>query len=86
MEYSRAKAKLPPELSGLSTSQVTHAISEANLGLADRHIAMRCYIDQLAQIDVAVEMGFTNRSTVSKRLKNIAPKVVSAARNFNIPQ
>lgn len=86
MEYSRARGKLPPELDGLLASQVAQAIDEANLGLADTHIAKRRFIDQMQHIDIAVEMGFSDRSTVTKRLKQITPRVVNAARHFNIPQ
>lgn len=86
MEYSRARGKLPPELDGLATSQVMLAIDEANLGLADTHIARRRFIDQMQHVDIAMEMGFSDRSTVSKRLHNITPRVVAAAKHFNIPQ
>lgn len=84
MEYSRARGSLPPELSRLQTTQVKWAIDEANLGLADAHIAHRRFVDQLCQIDIAVEMGYQDRSTVSKRLKSITPRVIDVARN--IPQ
>lgn len=86
MEYSRARGKLPPELEKLCTSQVMQAIDEANLGLADTHIARRRFLDQMQHIDIAVEMGFKSRSTISKRLDNITPRVINAAKHFNIPQ
>lgn len=86
MEYSRARGKLPPELDGLLASQVARAIDEANLGLADTHIAKRRFLDQMQHIDIAVEMGYRSRSTVSKRLDNITPRVIAAAKHFNIPQ
>ena len=86
MEYSRARGKLPPELDGLLASQMQQAIDEANLGLADTHIAQRRFVDQLPHIDIAVEMGFSDRSTVTKRLKQITPRVINAAKHFNIPQ
>ena len=86
MEYSRARGKLPPELDGLLASQVMQAIDEANLGLADTHIAKRRFIDQMLQMDIAMEMNLKDRSTVGKRLKNITPRVVAAAQHFNIPQ
>lgn len=84
MEYSRARGKLPPELAGLTPAQLDNVIHEANLGLADTHIAQRAMIDQLMHIDIAVEMGL-DRSTVSWRLRRLTPKVVERAKN-NIPQ
>lgn len=86
MEYSRARGKLPPDLDGLLASQVMQAIDEANLGLADTHIAQRRFIDQMQHMDIAMEMGLGDRSTVSKRLKQITPRVINAAKHFNIPQ
>ena len=86
MEYSRARGKLPPELDGLLASQMQQAIDEANLGLADSHIAKRRFIDQMQHVDIAMEMGYSDRSTVSKRLNSITPRVVAAAKHFNIPQ
>lgn len=86
MEYSRARGKLPPELDGLLASQMMQAIDEANLGLADKHIAQRRFLDQMQHMDIALEMGYKDRSTVSKRLNNITPRVVAAAKHFNIPQ
>ena len=85
MEYSRARGKLPPELDGISTSQLIFAIDEANLGLSDTHIAKRYMIDQIFQIDIAEEMGLS-RSAVTKRLGRITPKVISSAKNYKIPQ
>ena len=85
MEYSRARGKLPPELDGLLASQVVQAIDEANLGLADTHIAKRRFVDQMLQIDIACEMGLS-RKTVNRRLQQAIPKIGSAAAQFNIPQ
>lgn len=85
MEYSRARGKLPPEIDGLLSSQVMEAIREANLGLSDQAIAQRYLVDRLPQVDIAVEMGL-DRSTVTKRLRTIKPRVVGAATKLNIPQ
>ena len=85
MEYSRARGKLPPELDGLLASQMQQAIDEANLGLADKRIAERYYIDRLPQIDIAVEMGLSPK-TVSRRLQKSSPRLGNAAAQFNIPQ
>ena len=85
MEYARARGKLPPELDGLLASQMTAAINEANLGLSDRAIAQRYLVDRLPQIDIAVEIGL-DRSTVTKRLRDIKPRVAGAASKLNIHQ
>lgn len=79
--YSRARGPLPPELAGLLTSQMHRAIDEANLGISDREIARRYLIDRMPMIDIGEEVGL-DRSTVSKRLKQIRPRVAGAARSL----
>lgn len=81
--YSRARGQLPPELAGLLTSQMNWAIDEANLGISDREIARRYLVDRMPMVDIGAEVGL-DRSTVSKRLKQIRPRVSDAARS--IPQ
>lgn len=85
MEYSRARCHMPSELDGLLASQVMAAIQEANLGLADKRMAERYYVDQLPQIDIAVEMGL-HRNTVNRRLLQAAPKIGRAASCLKITQ
>lgn len=74
MEYARARGKLPAPLDGLLASQLLKAIEEANLGAADTHIAKRYMLDKLPQIDIAVEMGLSER-TVSRRLHAATPRI-----------
>lgn len=74
MEYARARGKLPAPLDGLLASQLLKAIEEANLGAADTHIAKRYMVDRLPQIDIAVEMGLSER-TVSRRLHAATPRI-----------
>lgn len=74
MEYARARGKLPAPLDGLLASQLLTAIEEANLGAADTHIAKRYMLDRLPQIDIAVEMGLSER-TVSRRLHAATPRI-----------
>ena len=85
MEYSRARGALPPELNGLLASQLASAIDEANLGLADKRMAMRYLVERMPQIDIAVEMGYS-RKTIGKRLKAAVPRVTAAAQQLNLPQ
>ena len=74
MEYARARGKLPAPLDGLLASELLKAIEEANLGAADTHIAKRYMLDKLPQIDIAVEMGLSER-TVSRRLHAATPRI-----------
>lgn len=74
MEYARARGRLPEPLDGLLASQLLTAIEEANLGAADTHIAKRYMVDRLPQIDIAVEMGLSER-TVSRRLHAATPRI-----------
>lgn len=74
MEYARARGRLPEPLDGLLASQLLKAIEEANLGAADTHIAKRYMLDRLPQIDIAVEMGLSER-TVSRRLHAATPRI-----------
>lgn len=78
MESGHARCKMPDGLDLLLTSEISKAIEEANLGVVNAQIARRYYIDHAAHMDIAVELGY-DRSTVSKRLKDIAPRVSRAA-------
>lgn len=74
MEYARARGRLPEPLDGLLASQLLTAIEEANLGAADTHIAKRYMVDRLPQIDIAVEMGLSEK-TISRRLHSATPRI-----------
>lgn len=74
MEYAKARGKLPAPLDGLLASQLISAIEEANLGIADTHIAKRYMVDRLPQIDIAVEMGLSEK-TISRRLHAATPRI-----------
>lgn len=84
-QYGQARGKLPDGLGMLMTSQMQSAIDEANLGITDTEIARRYYIDRMAQMDIACLLG-CDRSTVSRRLKGIAPRVTYAAGKITMPQ
>lgn len=78
MQYGHARYKMPPELEKKLTSDMYRIIAEANLGKESTHIAQRYYIDQVAQIDIAAELG-VQRSTISRRIKRITPQITNAA-------
>lgn len=76
---------LPPGLDNLITSQMRAAIQEANLGDIDTRIAEMSLLNRMAQADIAAEV-YCDRSTVSRRLKFIEPRVCRAANQINLPQ
>lgn len=78
MEYSRARVKLPPELERLNKTQFIKAIDEANLGVVDDAIARMYLLNQIPQADVAEEFGVT-RLTITRRMRSISNRIVSAA-------
>lgn len=78
MEYARARVKLPPELAKLTTSQFNTAIDEANLGVVDKLIAQRYFIDQTPQADIAADLDVT-RATVTAHAKYIRRRLVDVA-------
>lgn len=85
MEFYRARPKLPPELSGLLTSELRTAIEEANIDPVDRNIAMLYFIDHIPQIDIAAELN-CGRKTISRRAAAVLPSISSAASRLRLPQ
>ena len=81
MMYCGMRGKLPPELDGLLTSELLRAIREANLGRENSQIARRYFIDREAMIDIGEEIGL-DRSAISRRLKDITPRVAEATRKL----
>lgn len=73
-----ARPKLPANLDSLLRSQLEKAIFEAALHRDDALIAQRYLVEKVPQIEIAVELGW-ERSTVSRRLKAIIPRVEWAA-------
>ena len=69
-----ARVRLPDSLAILLRSEMERAIYESNLGREDTIIATRYLIEHIPQIDIAAEFG-CERSTVSRRLKNIIGRV-----------
>lgn len=75
---SSARVRLPADLESLVRSKMLQCIEEANLGQFDTTVAKRYLIDQLAQIDIAAELGCV-RQTVAERVPRILEKVRLAA-------
>lgn len=78
-----ARVRLPDDLDSLLRSEMKAAIQEANLGRDDTDIAIRYLIDQIPQIDIAAEFGW-ERSTISRRLGRIIPRVEYTAHRMNL--
>ena len=76
--YSVAKGKLPEELAALMLNERVPAIKQAGLGKLDEQSAMQYFIERLPHSDVAAIVG-RDRSTVSRRLKEITPQIQHAA-------
>lgn len=84
--YSVAKGKLPKELATLMLNERVAAIKQSGLGRLDEEIAMRYFVDRLPHADVAEIVG-RERSTVTRRLKDITPRVCRTASKFpKLPQ
>ena len=66
----QARAKLPPELGGLTRKDMEAVIYQANLGRENSQIAQLYFVDKLPQIDVATEL-YLGRATVQRRLPGI---------------
>ena len=73
-----ARPRLPDRLDELTRSDLEKAIYEAALHRDDALIAQRYLVEKIPQIEIAVELGW-ERSTVSRRLKDIVPRVEWAA-------
>jgi len=66
----QARAKLPPELGGLTRKDMETVIYQANLGRENAKIAQLYFVDKLPQVDVATEL-YLGRATVQRRLPGI---------------
>jgi len=73
-----ARVKLPDSLSQLMRSELKQVVYESALGEKDTLIVTRYIIEKIPQIDIAAEFGY-ERSTISRKLNKILPKVVNTA-------
>lgn len=76
-----ARIKLPHSLELLLRVEMEQAIEQANLGTFDTFVAKKYLIEQVPQIDIAEELGY-DRTVVTRRVKNILPRVEHAAKRL----
>ena len=84
---SKGRFKTPESLEALLHTEWMEVIEQANLGEEDGYIAKRCLLDGIPQIDIAAEMGDIfckpfERSTISRRMVKILPKIERTARKL----
>lgn len=80
----QARAKLPPELGGLTRKDMETVIYQANLGRENAQIAQIAqlyFVDKLPQVDVATEL-YLGRATVQRRLPEIMARMKAASGNL----
>lgn len=76
-----ARIKLPHSLELLLRVEMEQAIEQANLGTFDTFVAKKYLIEQVPQIDIAVELDY-DRTVISRRIKQILPRVEYAAQRL----
>ena len=77
----QARAKLPPELGGLTRKDMEAVIYQATLGRENAQIAQLYFVDKLPQVDVATEL-YLGRATVQRRLPEIMERMKAASGNL----
>ncbi len=78
-----ARVKLPGGLDKLLRPEIEDAINQTNLGREDAAIAKAYLLDQIPQIDIAVEHGY-DRSSISRRLPKIIARIEQTAKKLNM--
>lgn len=76
-----SRCKLPHSLELLLRVEMEQAIEQANLGTFDTFVAKKYLIEQVPQIDIAVELDY-DRTVISRRIKQILPRVEYAAQRL----
>lgn len=79
---AKARVRKSESTKDLLRSDWERVIDEAALGIEDTKIAKMYLLDGTPQVDIGAEVGL-ERSTVSKRLAKILPKVERTARKLN---
>lgn len=80
---AKARARVSESAKYLLRSDWEVIIQQAALGVEDTKIATMYLLDAIPQVDIGVEIGL-ERSTVSRRLSKILPKVERAGRKLNL--
>lgn len=78
---SNARVKLPPELERMPRFQLEDCIVQAHLGATDTWLVRSYIFDQMAQADLASEVGWT-RCTVSSHLRKAIEKIEEIAQKL----
>lgn len=80
---AQARVNVPESLEDFTRSDWETVIYEAALGEENTRIAILYLLDAIPQVDIGVELGL-ERSTISKRLSKILPKIERTARKLKI--
>lgn len=80
---ARGRTKVPAPLAGLLRSEWDNVIYQSGLSHDDHIILIRCAFEQIAQIDVAIELDIC-RNTVATRLRSALAKAEQTAKKLNI--
>ena len=76
----QARAKLPPELGGLTRKDMEAVIYQANLGREHAQIEQLYFVDKLPHVDVATELHL-GRATGPGGLPEISERMKAASGN-----
>lgn len=80
---AKARAHVPESIEHLLRSDWEFVIQQAALGLEDTEIARMYLLDAIPQVEIGVELNM-DRSTVSKRISKILPKIERTAKKLHI--
>ena len=73
-----SRVRMPRSLEYLLRAEMEQAIEQANLGTFDTFVAKKYLIEQVPQIDIAEELGYS-RTTITERMPRIFDRVERAA-------
>lgn len=80
---SQARANVPEELRDFTRSDWEWVIHEAALGKENTQIATMYLLDAIPQVEIGAALNM-ERSTVSKRLSKMLPKIERTARRLKV--
>ncbi len=79
-----SRVRMPRSLELLLRRELEEAIEQANLGEFDTFVAKKYLIEQVPQIDIAEEVGYS-RTTITERMPRIFERVERAAARLFSP-